>query len=83
MKIIVRSKEEKNITLLLPSWLVYGRLTTRIATAAIARHAPNCGISPQMLAELLTALRDFARTHPHWKLVDITTHDGDIIKITL
>ena len=36
MKIIVRSKEEKNITLLLPSWLVYGRLTTRIATAAIA-----------------------------------------------
>ncbi len=83
MKIIVRSKEEKNITLLLPSWLVYGRLTTRIATAAIARHAPNCGVSPQMLAALLTALRDFARTHPHWKLVDIITHDGNIIKITL
>ncbi len=83
MKIIVRSKEEKNITLLLPSWLVYGRLTSRIAIAAITRYAPDCGVSPQMLAELLTALRDFARTHPHWTLVDITTHDGNIVKITL
>ena len=29
------------------------------------------------------ALRDFARTHPGWPLVDITTHKGDIVKITL
>lgn len=82
MKIIVCTKEKK-LRLWLPGGLLYGRISARIATAAIARHAPNCGVSPQMLAALLTVLRDFARTHPHWKLVDITTHDGDIIKITL
>jgi len=32
---------------------------------------------------LLAALRDFARTHPDWQLVDLQSHDGDIIKITL
>ena len=82
MKIIVRSKEKK-LRLWLPGSLLYGRISARIAIAAIARHAPNCGVSPQMLAALLNALRDFARTHPHWTLVDITTHDGDIVKITL
>lgn len=82
MKIIVCTKEKK-FRLWLPGGLLYGRISARIATAAIARHAPNCGVSPQMLAALLTALRDFARTHPHWTLVDITTHDGDIVKITL
>lgn len=82
MKIIVCTKEKK-LRLWLPGGLLYGRISARIATAAIARHAPNCGVSPQMLAALLTALRDFARTHPHWTLVDITTHDGDIVKITL
>ena len=41
------------------------------------------GIPPEMLGQLLTSLRDFARTHPGWLLVDITTHKGDIVKITL
>lgn len=82
MKIIVRN-EEKNISLRLPGWLVYGRFSTRIATAAIRRHAPNCGIPPEMLGQLLTSLRDFARAHPGWLLVDVTTHEGDIVKITL
>ena len=36
-----------------------------------------------MLGQLLASLRDFARTHPGWLLVDITTHKGDIVKITL
>lgn len=82
MKIIVHN-EENNISLRLPGWLVYGRFSTRIATAAIRKHAPNCGIPPEMLGQLLTSLRDFARTHPGWPLVDITTHEGDIVKITL
>lgn len=82
MKIIVRTKEKK-LRLWLPGSLLYGRISARIAIAAITRYALDCGVSPQMLAALLTALRDFARTHPHWTLVDITTHDGDIVKITL
>lgn len=82
MKIIVHN-QENNISLRLPGWLVYGRISARIAIAAIRKHAPNCGIPPEMLGQLLTSLRDFARTHPGWPLVDITTHKGDIVKITL
>ena len=82
MKIIVRTKEKK-LRLWLPGGLLYGRISARIAIAAIRKHAPNCGIPPEMLGQLLTSLRDFARTHPGGLLVDITTHKGDIVKITL
>lgn len=82
MKIIVHN-QENNISLRLPGWLVYGRFSIRIVTAAITKYAPDCGIPPEMLGQLLASLRDFARTHPGWLLVDITTHKGDIVKITL
>ena len=82
MKIIVRTKEKK-LRLWLPGSLLYGRISARIAIAAITKYAPGCGIPPEMLGQLLTSLRDFARAHPGWLLVDITTHKGDIVKITL
>lgn len=82
MKIIVRTKEKK-LRLWLPGGLLYGRISARIAIAAIRKHALNCGIPPEMLGQLLTSLRDFAHAHPGWLLVDITTHKGDIVKITL
>ncbi len=82
MKIIVRTKEKK-LRLWLPGSLLYGRISARIAIAAITRYAPDCGIPPKEIGLLLAALRDFARTHPGWLLVDITTHKGDIVKITL
>lgn len=82
MKIIVRTKEKK-LRLWLPGGLLYGRISARIVTAAIRKHAPNCGIPPKEMGLLLAALRDFARAHPGWQLVDITTHKGDIVKITL
>lgn len=82
MKIIVRTKEKK-LRLWLPGSLLYGRIFARIAIAAITRYAPDCGIPPKEIGLLLAALRDFARTHPGWLLVDITTHKGDIVKIAL
>lgn len=82
MKIIVRTKEKK-LRLWLPGSLLYGRISARIAIAAITKYAPGCGIPPEEMGLLLAALRDFARTHPGWLLVDITTHKGDIVKITL
>lgn len=82
MKIIVHN-QENNISLWLPGGLLYGRISARIAIAAITRYAPDCGIPPKEMGLLLAALRDFAHTHPGWQLVDITTHKGDIVKITL
>ena len=82
MKIIVRTKEKK-LRLWLPGSLLYGRISARIAIAAITKYAPDCGIPPKEMGLLLAALRDFAHSHPGWLLVDITTHKGDIVKITL
>ena len=82
MKIIVRTKEKK-LRLWLPGSLLYGRISARIAIAAITKYAPDCGIPPEMLGQLLASLRDFAHAHPGWLLVDITTHKGVIVKITL
>lgn len=82
MKIIVRTKEKK-LRLWLPGGLLYGRVSARIAIAAITKYAPDCGIPPEEMGLLLAALRDFARAHPGWQLVDLQSHDGDIIRITL
>lgn len=82
MKIIVRTKKKK-LRLWLPGGLLYGRISARIAIASITRYAPDCGIPPEEMGLLLAALRDFARTHPDWQLVDLQSHDGDIVQITL
>lgn len=82
MKIIVRTKEKK-LRLWLPGGLLYSRISARIAIASITKYAPDCGIPPEEMGLLLAALRDFAHAHPGWLLVDITTHKGDIVKITL
>lgn len=42
MKIIVRTKEKK-LRLWLPGSLLYGRISARIAIAAITKYAPDCG----------------------------------------
>lgn len=82
MKIIVRTKEKK-LRLWLPGSLLYGRISARIAIASITKYAPDCGIPPEEMGLLLAALRDFARIHPGWQLVDLQSHDGDIVRITL
>lgn len=82
MKIIVHTKEKK-LRLWLPGGLLYGRISARIAIASITRYAPDCGIPPEEMGLLLAALRDFARAHPGWQLVDLQSHDGDIVRITL
>ena len=73
MKIIVRTKEKK-LRLWLPGSLLYVRISARISISDINRYAPESGIPPKKIGLLLAALRDFARTHPGWQLVDITTH---------
>ena len=50
MKIIVRTKEKK-LRLWLPGSLLYGRISARIAIAAITKYAPDCGIPPEMLGQ--------------------------------
>ena len=82
MKIIVHTKEKK-LRLWLPGGLLYGRISARIAIASITKYAPDCGIPPEEMGLLLAALRDFARAHPGWQLVDLQSHDGDIVRITL
>lgn len=56
MKIIVRTKEKK-LRLWLPGGLLYGRISARIAIAAIRKHAPNCGHPAGDAGQLLTSLR--------------------------
>ena len=81
MKIIVRTKEKAPAVAARRPALRQDFRPHRHRRHPLA--APNCGIPPEMLGQLLTSLRDFARTHPGWLLVDITTHKGDIVKITL
>ena len=84
MKIRVRSNKH-NFRLLLPNWLIFGRLTERIAVAVLKYYVPDAieQIPPEKLPVLFTEMRRIKRKYGSWDLVDVHSVDGTVVKVTL
>lgn len=74
---------EHNIRILLPTQLVFSRLTAKIGAAAIKKYAPERSLTPQQIDAVFAEFRRVKRTYGSWELVDVRTHDGQIIKVIL
>ena len=85
MRIRIKSKDEKNINLVLPTSLVLSDLTALIAANAINKKAETkeCKISSRDLCKLMAAMRKIKKKYGRFELVDIQSADGDIVKIVL
>ncbi|HOD93632.1 MAG TPA: hypothetical protein PLT91_07190 [Clostridia bacterium] len=85
MRIQIKSKDEKNINLLLPTSLVLSNLTAVIAASAINKKIDkkDCEISSRDLCKLMAVMRKVKKKYGRFELVDIQSSDGDIVKIVL
>ena len=69
----------------LPTGLVFGKITVRLANTIGRRYAADAmkNISPEALEALFGELSRVKKIHGKWELVDIQSSNGDMVKIVL
>ena len=81
----IQIKGEKNLTLVLPTRLLFSKKVAHLVTKAAGKWIP--AIVNRIPAEILdAALDELVRTkkiHGSWELVDIESASGEKIRITL
>jgi len=81
MKISVIDPGKRSIRIQIPTSLVLNRVGAHIVVKA-ARKNGACLTFEQVYA-LITALKEFKRTHADWKLVEVESADGEYVCITM
>lgn len=84
MKIEIRGGEE-NMTLLLPTGIIFSRGTAWLADTVGRKYAGDAmkDIPPEALKNLFAEIRRIKRRYGKWELVDVESADGEKVKITL
>lgn len=72
-----------NIRILLPTQLVFSRLTAKIGGAAIEKYVPECGLTAKQIEALFAEFRRLKSNRRHWELADVQCSDGQIVKVIL
>ena len=81
MLIKVRSTDGPNLTIPLPTGLFCNRLTAGFAAKAMAQNGWNA--TPEQMARLFRAIRQYKRKHPDWVMVEVQSSDGDYVYVKL
>ncbi len=81
MHIIVNESKGKSIKLRLPSRLALNGLSAALLSKALNNQ--NIVIAAKQLRILFRAIKKYKIKHPKWKLVEIYSHDGTFVEITL
>ena len=87
MKIVIKEKDKRAITIRFPTRLALNSLTARIATSKLmAEHLPEEDMPPLTYAQLKTfirAIHEARRRFPDWVLVDVQEADGEKVVVKL
>ena len=84
MKIRVKD-DDTNINLWLPTNLIFGKLTVKLINGVGRKYAGESleKIPPEALEKLFAELRHIKKKHGSWKLVEVESADGGIVRVTL
>lgn len=84
MKIVIKSSEH-NLSLWLPTRIVFSKSTAWIANSIGRRYAADAmkDISPEALETLFAVMRQIKNNHHAWELVSVESSSGEAVKITL
>ena len=84
MRIQIKS-DEKNLNIVLPTKLMFGRWVVYLANTIGRRYAGEHmnTISPAVLGALFAEFRRIKDRHGKWELVDMESSTGEKIKIVL
>lgn len=81
MKIVVKSREARNIWFVFPtSWVLNSFVAGVLAKEA---EEAGTGITKEQILCLMREIKSYRKAHPEWMLVDIETKDGEIVKIKI
>ena len=75
----------RNFRILLPDWLIFGRLTVWLANSAGRKYAGEAmeGIRPEAMKVLFAELRRIKKKYGSWELVEVCSADGERVKVEL
>lgn len=74
---------ERNIRILLPTCLIFSRLTAWIGSAAINKYVPQRSLSGEQIDKIFAEFRRIKTKHGRWDLVDVESADGEKVKVIL
>lgn len=76
---------EKNLSLILPTSLIFSDLIAVIGAKVMVQYLPDGvrSLDPRQLRELFRVLRQTKRKYGSWELVDVQSSDGSEVKIIL
>jgi len=86
MKILISSRGEKTVKLLVPTRLIFNRLTGFIVAKALSKYVSfneNINISSYDINRIIKEFIRMKKKFPDLVLVDIESSNGDIIQIKL
>lgn len=87
MKIVIKEKDKKAITIRFPTRLALNHLTARIATSKlVAKHLPKEDMPPLTYAQLkvlIRAVHEARHRFPDWVIVDVEEADGEKVIVKL
>ena len=81
MKIVVKSNEEPNIWLPIPSRLVLNRFVAGFAPQYLKEY--GIVITKEQAVVFIKALNHYWRKHPEWVLAEVQSSDGEYVKVKL
>ena len=84
MKIQIKSGTSR-LNFRLPTCLVFGKVTVRLANSIGRRYAADAmkDIPPEALEAIFAEFSRIKRVHGKWELVDIQSSNGDIVNVIL
>ena len=84
MKIVIQN-DGRNITLRLPSALIFSKGSVWLANTLGRKYAPEAmsDIPPEALAALCAEFRRMKKRYGSWELVDVSAADGARVSVIL
>ena len=83
MKIVIKGSEHKTIRILLPTRLVFNRPAIALWYAFGGEAAASLPCTKEQLFTLIKTFYRCRRTFPDWTLVEVTSSDGEYVKVKL
>lgn len=80
--VIVDPTENKNLRLTIPNWMLMNRLSFYFIQKAI-NNEDEIPLTSKQIIDLMKELKNSVRYFGHYELVNIESHDGEKVKITL
>lgn len=82
MRIKVKQGTDFNLNLIFPTGLVMNRVAAYFLFPSIAKQN-GVTITRKQAVAFVKAIKDYKRTHPDWKIVEVESANGEIVEIKL